>query len=109
MSCNSELSTFEKEQIKHISRHMEEIAFAVVPREYEDWTFYSDSESHLEKEKAGGEWAASHPLQMIMPLSSQTVPIGSSYKITGLAKSKWFLCDCCPDQLKNFASMEEVR
>ena len=30
---------------RHISRHMEEIAFAVVPKPYEEWEFYSDSSS----------------------------------------------------------------
>ena len=28
---------------KHIGRHMEEIAFAVVRKPYEEWDFYSDS------------------------------------------------------------------
>lgn len=109
MFCNSQLTTFEKEQIRHISRHMEEIAFAVVPREYEDWTFYSDSENHWERAKPCGEWAVSHPSQVVVSLPSQMVPVGGSYRITGLTKLKWFLCDCCPDQLKNFATLEEVR
>lgn len=29
----------------HVGRHMEEIAFLVVPKLYEDWDFYSDSSS----------------------------------------------------------------
>ena len=28
---------------KHVGRHMEEIAFAVVRKPYEEWDFYSDS------------------------------------------------------------------
>ena len=32
---------------KHVGRHMEEIAFLVVPKVYEDWDFYSDSSSIL--------------------------------------------------------------
>lgn len=28
---------------RHVGRHMEEIAFLVVPKVYEDWDFYSDS------------------------------------------------------------------
>ena len=28
---------------RHLGRHMEEIAFAVVPKAYEEWEFYSDS------------------------------------------------------------------
>ena len=30
---------------RHIGRHMEEIAFAVVAKPYEDWEFYSDPPS----------------------------------------------------------------
>lgn len=32
-----------RNRARHIGRHMEEIAFAVVPKAYEDWEFYSDS------------------------------------------------------------------
>lgn len=28
---------------RHVGRHLEEIAFTVVPKPYEDWEFYSDS------------------------------------------------------------------
>ena len=28
---------------RHVGRHLEEIAFLVVPKAYEDWDFYSDS------------------------------------------------------------------
>lgn len=30
-------------RVRHIGRHMEEIAFAVVPKAYEEWEFYSNS------------------------------------------------------------------
>ena len=30
------------ERFRHVGRHMEELAFAVVPHQYEDWQFYSD-------------------------------------------------------------------
>ena len=30
---------------EHVARHMEEIAFAVVTKPYEDWDFYSDASS----------------------------------------------------------------
>ena len=30
---------------KHIGQHMEEIAFMVVPKAYEDWEFYSEASS----------------------------------------------------------------
>lgn len=32
---------------RHLGRHMEEIAFAVVPKAYEDWEFYSDSSKDI--------------------------------------------------------------
>ena len=52
---------------KHVSRHMEEIAFAVVRKPYEDWDFYSDSsgpldggiEAHLFKRSCSRDFARS--------------------------------------------------
>lgn len=35
----------------HVGRHMEEIAFLVVPKLYEDWEFYSDSSSNAPKRR----------------------------------------------------------
>ena len=35
---------------KHVSRHMEEIAFAVVRKPYEDWDFYSDASGPFDGE-----------------------------------------------------------
>ncbi|KAL9607335.1 MAG: hypothetical protein Q9167_007743 [Letrouitia subvulpina] len=34
-----------RSRFKHVGRHMENIAFAVVPRQYENWEFYSESTS----------------------------------------------------------------
>ncbi|KAL9636572.1 MAG: hypothetical protein Q9204_002207 [Flavoplaca sp. TL-2023a] len=34
---------------RHLGRHMEEIAFTVVPKPYEDWDFYSDSSKQSPK------------------------------------------------------------
>lgn len=31
---------------RHIERHMEEVAFAIVSKPYEEWDFYSDSSSN---------------------------------------------------------------
>ena len=39
---------------RHIGRHMEEIAFAVVTKPYEAWAFYSDSASDQSPSSAGG-------------------------------------------------------
>ncbi|KAL8714822.1 MAG: hypothetical protein Q9220_001335 [cf. Caloplaca sp. 1 TL-2023] len=45
MFCQQSTGKRVKDYIRHISRHMEEIAFVVVPRQYEDWAFYSDDAS----------------------------------------------------------------
>lgn len=34
-----------KDRTEHVARHMEEIAFTVVTKPYEDWDFYSDASS----------------------------------------------------------------
>ena len=34
-----------KDRSRHVPRHMEEIAFTVVTKQYEDWDFYSDASS----------------------------------------------------------------
>ena len=38
------------EYARHIGRHMEEIAFAVVRKPYEDWEFYSDCSGKSNKD-----------------------------------------------------------
>ena len=35
---------------KHVGQHMEEIAFMVVPKAYEDWEFYSEASSEIQAE-----------------------------------------------------------
>ena len=34
-----------EERSRHVGRHMEEIAFTVVTKPYEDWDFYTDASS----------------------------------------------------------------
>jgi hypothetical protein len=41
--CGTEIAAGEDYRGKHIVRHMEEIAFTVVSKPYEQWEFYSDS------------------------------------------------------------------
>lgn len=41
--CGEQTGGKDNNRQKHIGRHMEEIAFAVVSRSYEEWDFYSDS------------------------------------------------------------------
>lgn len=36
-------------RFKHVGRHMEDIAFAVVAHQYEDWKFYSESSTGSEE------------------------------------------------------------
>lgn len=44
--CGEALPTAEWEgRSRHVGRHMEEIAFTVVTKPYEDWDFYSDASS----------------------------------------------------------------
>ena len=35
----------------HVGRHMEEIAFAVVTKPYEEWDFYTDSSSNVSQDQ----------------------------------------------------------
>ena len=41
--CGERMDRGELTRGKHLGRHMEEIAFAVVTKPYEDWDFYSTS------------------------------------------------------------------
>ncbi len=41
--CGEQTGGKNNSRDKHIGRHMEEIAFAVVRKPYEEWDFYSDS------------------------------------------------------------------
>ena len=41
--CGEQTGSKNNSREKHIGRHMEEIAFAVVRKRYEEWDFYSDS------------------------------------------------------------------
>ena len=43
--CGEDNLHVEDSRRRHIERHMEEVAFAVVSKPYEEWDFYSDSTS----------------------------------------------------------------
>ena len=43
--CGEKVGGEDHRRDKHVGRHMEEIAFAVVRKPYEEWDFYSDSSS----------------------------------------------------------------
>ena len=46
--CGENNLNVEGSRRRHIERHMEEVAFAIVSKPYEEWDFYSDSSStHL--------------------------------------------------------------
>lgn len=44
--CGEEIATTKEDRGRHIGRHMEEIAFTVVSKPYEEWDFYSDSSAN---------------------------------------------------------------
>ena len=47
--CSEDIGRIRTNRGRHIGRHMEEIAFAVVTKPYEEWDFYSSpSERHLD-------------------------------------------------------------
>lgn len=41
--CNEDIGFDPTKRVRHIGRHMEEIAFAIVTKPYEEWDFYSSS------------------------------------------------------------------
>ena len=41
--CGEKTGTGDNSREAHIGRHMEEIAFSVVSKPYDEWEFYSDS------------------------------------------------------------------
>lgn len=41
--CGQNKLHVEGSRRRHIERHMEEVAFAIVSKPYEEWDFYSDS------------------------------------------------------------------
>ena len=43
--CGENNLSMEGSRRRHIERHMEEVAFAIVSKPYEEWDFYSDSSS----------------------------------------------------------------
>lgn len=42
MFCMKSTGKTARDYARHVGRHMEEIAFTVVPKQYEDWEFYSE-------------------------------------------------------------------
>ena len=48
--CGEQTGGENNNREKHIGRHMEEIAFAVVRKPYEEWDFYSDSSGQAQHE-----------------------------------------------------------
>ena len=51
--CGEETAAGEDYRGKHIVRHMEEIAFTVVSKPYEEWNFYSDSSDQYSVQSNG--------------------------------------------------------
>ena len=65
--CNENIAFGRTERVRHMGRHMEEIAFTVVTKPYEEWDFYSmSSERYLD---AQGPWHSErvcHDCSLIM-------------------------------------------
>ena len=45
---------------RHVGQHMEEIAFMVVPKAYEDWEFYSEALSEIQADRHTRHWLSSY-------------------------------------------------
>jgi hypothetical protein len=56
--CNEPLLGSVKKRFNHLGRHMEEISFAIVPKNHEDWEFYNDSDTANE---ADGKYHTAPP------------------------------------------------
>ena len=70
--CSEDIGLDRSNRERHIGRHMEGIAFAVVTKPYEEWEFYSGpSEQHLEDPSLGAaaSWY-SEPTWYLSPSSS---------------------------------------
>lgn len=87
---------------RHVGRHMEEIAFAVVPKAYEEWEFYSESSSanshsYVQTKTAGvnrkSKTKGAHQTlagQVGMPCREATAKDAKKYDIpTGYSLKRW--------------------
>ena len=72
---------------RHVGRHMEEIAFTVVSKVYEDWDFYSESS---------------------LTNSDRTRDDQARVGISDLFPTP-FTCGCCSSQPQKFKNCEELR
>ncbi|KAL8774267.1 MAG: hypothetical protein Q9209_001018 [Squamulea sp. 1 TL-2023] len=50
--CGKTIGERVTDYTRHVGRHMEEIAFAVIPKQYEDWELYSDNSSPWSSQKS---------------------------------------------------------
>jgi hypothetical protein len=127
--CDQKIEGTIRDLMRHIGRHMEEIAFAVVPRAYEDWAFYSDSDdaTKLKLEFDTGVKAEEFDLEPSQRGSSQEEPshcvrFGSTSPPRSQQTSKsqpsadasvaldlgFFRCNCCPKAPVAFATFREL-
>ena len=58
--CNEDIGSNRTKRARHVGRHMEEIAFAIVTKPYEEWDFYSGSTEEYH-DRSGLLIAASWP------------------------------------------------
>lgn len=75
--CTESLSGKERDNIRHVARHMEEMAFSIVSRQYEQWDFYTDGGSR-EEGSTGSPEEPSHIQPQELVLSRATTRVGKS-------------------------------
>ena len=71
--CTESLSGTERDKFRHVARHMEEMAFSIVPRQYEHWDFYTDCGSREEGLTGRPEEPAGPPDPEVATLSAEKV------------------------------------
>jgi hypothetical protein len=126
--CDQKIEGTIRDLIRHIGRHMEEIAFAVVPRAYEDWAFYSDSdditksklefETQVKRDKFDLEPSQCCSLRgersrcvrsgsTSPPRSQQTSKSQPSADVSVALNLGFVRCNCCPKAPEAFATFRE--
>ncbi|KAK5089653.1 hypothetical protein LTR70_006537 [Exophiala xenobiotica] len=58
--CTDGLAGKERDKFRHVARHMEEMAFSIVPRQYEQWDFYADAGSREGYLNGSQVWDIAH-------------------------------------------------
>ena len=73
--CEEPLPGDVRKRFQHLGRHMEEISFAIVPNNLEDWAFYNDSDMPNEN----GSKSYTAPTKTSAPASESRLPQSQPY------------------------------